>query len=186
MERGRYTVDDEALPNTLKQSDSSAVETAWLMSGAELFGVPGEIEITGMAQRQAWLDRDAAGRAPAGRVVIRPSVDTEKTLARRLSVRVRRCWRADAHRHGWDSDQGWAALTKAPADIGGSARSWRPICTLLTSVWPVVRKASGAWIALHVQTGTSLPFLSAAMSTSRLRGRRSGSVRSEQATRRPR
>jgi hypothetical protein len=28
------------------------------MSGVEPLGVPGEIEITGLAQRQAWLDRE--------------------------------------------------------------------------------------------------------------------------------
>jgi len=117
--------------------------------------VPGEITVTGVAQRQAWLDRDL------------PPIEQLRTDLWSIPVPIPnnplRYTSAYAFAgpggltlidSGWESDGGWDALVRGLAEIGGSIADVRGVLVTHMHFDHIglagrVREASGAWIALH-------------------------------------
>jgi glyoxylase-like metal-dependent hydrolase (beta-lactamase superfamily II) len=116
---------------------------------------PGEIEITGLAQRQAWLDRDLPPVEQLRSNLWSIPVPIPQGTLRYVSVYVFAgaggLTLIDA---GWDSDVGWAALNDGLAGIGGAITDVRGVLVTHMHFDHIglagrVREASGAWIALH-------------------------------------
>lgn len=116
---------------------------------------PGQIEITGTAQRQAWLDRALPPVEQLRSDLWSIPVPIPNSPLRYVSVYVfagpAGLTLLDA---GWYSDDGWEALTGGLASIGGSINDVRAVLVTHMHFDHIglakrVRDTSGAWIALH-------------------------------------
>ena len=111
---------------------------------------------TGTAQREAWLARTLPPVEAVRPGLWSIPVPIPRSPLRYVSVYVLTLaggglGLVDA---GWDSDEGWAALSAGLADVGASAADVRGV--LVTHLHPDhlglaarVREASGAWVAMH-------------------------------------
>jgi glyoxylase-like metal-dependent hydrolase (beta-lactamase superfamily II) len=116
---------------------------------------PGEIEITGLAQRQAWLDRALPPVEQLRSDLWSIPVPIPDSPLRYVSVYVFAgpggLTLLDT---GWYSDEGWGMLTDGLASIGGSITDVRGVLVTHMHFDHIglakrVREASGAWVALH-------------------------------------
>ena len=116
---------------------------------------PGQIEITGLAQRQAWTDRSLPPVEQLRSDLWSVPVPIPDSPLRYVSVYVFAgpggLTLIDT---GWYSDEGWEALSSGLAGIGAGMTDVRGV--LVTHMHPDhiglagrVREASGAWVALH-------------------------------------
>ncbi|MBO0693436.1 MAG: MBL fold metallo-hydrolase, partial [Acidimicrobiaceae bacterium] len=118
-------------------------------------GVAREIEITGLAQRQAWLDRDLPPIEQLRTDLWSIPVPIPDNPLRFTSAYVLAgpggLTLIDT---GWESDSGWDALIGGLGAIGGSIADVRGVLVTHMHFDHIglagrVREGSGAWIALH-------------------------------------
>jgi glyoxylase-like metal-dependent hydrolase (beta-lactamase superfamily II) len=118
-------------------------------------GAPGEIEITGLAQRQAWLDRALPPVEQLRSDLWSIPVPIPNSPLRYVSVYVFAgpggLTLLDT---GWYSDEGWDKLTDGLAGIGAGITDVRGVLVTHMHFDHIglakrVREASGAWVALH-------------------------------------
>ena len=121
------------------------------------------MRVTGVAQRQAWL-----ARAMPAIEEVRPGLWSVPVpipfspLRYTLSYLVTAGSELTVVDPGWDTDEGWQALSRGLAAAGASAAEVTGI--IATHVHPDhhgmsarLRAASGAWIAMHPAERDSLP-----------------------------
>jgi glyoxylase-like metal-dependent hydrolase (beta-lactamase superfamily II) len=120
---------------------------------------PDGIEITGTAQRQAWLERTMPPVEQLRTDLWSIPVPIPNSPLRYMSAYVFAgpggLTLIDA---GWQSDAGWEALTAGLAALGGSMADVRGVLVTHMHFDHIglagrVREASGAWIALHSADG---------------------------------
>jgi glyoxylase-like metal-dependent hydrolase (beta-lactamase superfamily II) len=117
--------------------------------------VPSEIKVTGLAQRQAWLDRDLPPIEQLSTDLWSIPVPIPNNPLRYTSAYVLAgpsgLTLIDT---GWETDGGWEALVSGLAKIGGSITDVRGVLVTHMHFDHIglagrIREASGAWIALH-------------------------------------
>jgi glyoxylase-like metal-dependent hydrolase (beta-lactamase superfamily II) len=115
----------------------------------------GGIEITGLAQREAWLARDLPPVEQLRTDLWSVPVPIPDNPLRYVSAYV---FASDGGLTlidtGWESDEGWAALTAGLDTIGGGIKDVRGVLVTHMHFDHIglarrVRETSGAWIALH-------------------------------------
>jgi glyoxylase-like metal-dependent hydrolase (beta-lactamase superfamily II) len=115
----------------------------------------GEIEITGLLQREAWLAREMPPVEQIRSDLWSIPVPIPESPLRYMSAYV---FADDAGLTlidtGWESDAGWDALTTGLSAIGGGVSDVRGVLVTHMHFDHIglarrVREASGAWIALH-------------------------------------